>query len=315
MNARSYRIDSVRRWILVLILVILSSSCIVNDTARPGLPSSIPTTTSGVPDVSSQESALQTIAQFACVNPDNGVVAGRLVEVIDGDTISVNIAGVEERVRYIGINTPEYDEGFGPEAETFNRSLVTGQEIFLVKDASDTDQFDRLLRYVFTKDMFVNNEMVRSGYARASSYPPDTACDDQFVDAEQEARRTGSGFWALAGGEGDASQTLEIIDLFFNGTAGQNEPDEYVEISNTGTQAVDVSGWYLKDNGSHRFVFPPVEMEPGETCRVYTGENHPESCGWSFDLQNTAVWNNSGDCASLYNAEGLLVDEFCYPEP
>jgi hypothetical protein len=76
-----------------------------------------------------------------------------------------------------------------------------------------------------------------------------------------------------------------------------------------------VSGWYLKDSGSHRFLFPAVEMAPDQTCRVYTDEHHPKSCGWSFDLENSAVWNNSGDCASLYNKEGLLVDEFCYPEP
>jgi micrococcal nuclease len=76
---------------------------------------------------------------------------------------------------------------------------VDGEEIVLVKDVSETDQYGRLLRYVFVGDLggvFVNYELVASGYASASSYPPDSACDETFSSAERNARSQELGLWA-----------------------------------------------------------------------------------------------------------------------
>jgi len=233
--------------------------------------------------------------------------------VLDGDTIQVKMDGTEYRVRYIGINTPETDEGFGEESKDYNLHLVNGQDLFLIKDVSETDQYGRLLRYVFTGGVFVNLELLRSGYALEVAYPPDTACNDLFDTAEKEAKGAGSGIWKQV--SGSVSAGIEITSVFFNGTAGQTEPDEYVEITNSGSLSVDLTGWYLKDQGNHRFLFPSQAMAPGEVCRIYTAEHHPETCGWSFDVQDSAVWNNDADCASLYDAAGYLVDEFCYPQP
>ncbi len=120
----------------------------------------------------------------------------RVVRVIDGDTIE--IAG-GEHVRYIGIDTPEtysQAEPYGPEAKAKNIELVEGKLVTLERDVSDTDKYDRLLRYVYVEGLFVNGEMVRLGYAEAVSYPPDTRYQWQLELLEAEAKAAKRGIWA-----------------------------------------------------------------------------------------------------------------------
>jgi len=128
-----------------------------------------------------------------CFSPP---ATARVTRVIDGDTIIIE-GGY--RVRYIGIDTPEtYPEveAFGIEAWQANRSLVEGKEVRLEKDVSETDKYDRLLRYVYVGDIFVNAELVRQGLARARAYPPDTMYQDSLEEMEAEARGAGRGMWA-----------------------------------------------------------------------------------------------------------------------
>jgi endonuclease YncB( thermonuclease family) len=126
-----------------------------------------------------------------------------VVNVVDGDTIMVLLDqdGKTYTVRYIGMDTPENTsqvEYFGPEATAKNIELVYGKAVMLIKDVSETDRYNRLLRYVLVDDIFVNFELVAQGYANTASYPPDTSCISTFRLAEQEAMVAGYGFWALA---------------------------------------------------------------------------------------------------------------------
>lgn len=136
----------------------------------------------------------------SCISPDQNAVEGHVVHIADGDTITVRIDGQDFRLRYIGINAPEMDseaqKALAEQASELNRRLVEGQSVVLYRDTSETDRFERLLRYVFVDDTFVNFELVRRGLARAHDYPPDTACSDALEDAEQQARQDGLGIWA-----------------------------------------------------------------------------------------------------------------------
>ena len=127
----------------------------------------------------------------ADLNSIEGVRAsetGRVVRVIDGDTIDVKLSdGQEVRVRYIGVNTPERDEPCYEEATVANRNLVEGQDVLLVKDVSDTDQYDRLLRYVYVGNTLVNGVLVQEGWAEAVRYDPDTRHYEAFRQLEQQA--------------------------------------------------------------------------------------------------------------------------------
>lgn len=124
--------------------------------------------------------------------PANGELA-RVVSVVDGDTIRVEINGQEIPVRYIGVNTPERDEPCYTEATNYNRSLVEGRVVSLVRDQSDTDRYDRLLRYVYVGNTFVNEELAAQGYAEAVLYEPDDEYFDHFRVLEQQAAASSLG--------------------------------------------------------------------------------------------------------------------------
>lgn len=136
---------------------------------------------------------------LACLPTNTTREQGRVVKVVDGDTIEVEVNGTLYKVRYIGIDTPESTtqiEYFGKEAAARNQALVDGREVTLIKDVSETDRYGRLLRYVLVGEVFVNYELVRGGYAYTLRYPPDVACAEVFRAAERRAREEGLGLWA-----------------------------------------------------------------------------------------------------------------------
>jgi micrococcal nuclease len=134
--------------------------------------------------------------EVLCVPSTNQRVQATVVRIVDGDTIEVNIDGTEYTLRYIGVDTPEIGAPGGSEATEFNRSLVEGKSVILVKDVSEVDYFDRLLRYVFVDDKFINFELVNTGYAVSGSWPPDTSCDQTFANAYNSAFANNLGLFA-----------------------------------------------------------------------------------------------------------------------
>jgi micrococcal nuclease len=156
-----------------------------------------------IPSLTPADSTIPNIIGApSCIPPNAQIQLGDVLRVIDGDTIDVLVNDQTYRVRYIGIDTPETNdpetglEPFGPEAAAKNNELVDGEEIVLVKDVSETDQYGRLLRYAFVGGVFVNYELVASGYATALPYPPDVACEETFSSAEGNARSQELGLWA-----------------------------------------------------------------------------------------------------------------------
>lgn len=123
--------------------------------------------------------------------------------VIDGDTIIVRLDGRRERVRYIGINTPETHhphmavQPYGPEATEANRGLVAGGDVVLELDAEPRDKYGRLLAYVYLPDgTFVNAVLVEEGYAQVMTVPPNVRHADEFRRLEREARAADRGLWS-----------------------------------------------------------------------------------------------------------------------
>lgn len=130
------------------------------------------------------------------------VLVGQVVEVIDGNTIRVNLGDRAETVRYIGINTKETNlptrgpEPSGVEGAEANRELVARQQIRLELDAQERDREGRLLAYVYVADKMVNAELVRRGSAEIMTVQPNVRHRDLFVTLEQEARDEKRGLWA-----------------------------------------------------------------------------------------------------------------------
>ena len=131
------------------------------------------------------------------------VLSMEVVRVVDGDTIQVCcIAGKREKVRYIGINTPETKhprkgvEYFGKEASDANSKLVAGKTVRLEFDVQQRDRYGRLLAYVFLKDgTFVNAWLVEHGFAQVATFPPNVKHEGLFRKLQREAREKGRGLW------------------------------------------------------------------------------------------------------------------------
>ncbi len=108
--------------------------------------------------------------------------------------------------------------------------------------------------------------------------------------------------------------SVQITKVFYNGLVPDTESDEYVEITNLGSEPVDLKGWVIKDisEGYPSLTFPSYVLQPSKSVRVYTNEIHPEYGDFSFG-SGKAVWNNSSpDTAVLYNAQGQEVSRKSY---
>jgi len=131
--------------------------------------------------------------------PKNGKLI-KVIRVIDGDTIELEGG---EKLRYIGIDTPELHDPrkpvqcFAQKASDKNKELVEGKFIKFYKDINERDKYQRLLGYVYTEDgLFINLELVKTGYAFSYTYPPDISKQTEFQKAEQVAKEKKLGLWA-----------------------------------------------------------------------------------------------------------------------
>jgi micrococcal nuclease len=146
------------------------------------------------------------------VPPTAGDGLATVIDVVDGDTIDVEIGGRTERIRLIGIDTPETRkpdapiECYGPEASAFTAALLpVGTEIRIERDVVGRDDYGRLLGYVHRlgggsaddgTELFVNMEIVEQGFARPLTIEPNSVFAREFAAAARRAERSDLGLWA-----------------------------------------------------------------------------------------------------------------------
>jgi micrococcal nuclease len=128
-------------------------------------------------------------------------VRAHVIRAVDGDTALVRLRGETEYVRYIGVDTPETVKPgtpvqcYGPRAHDYDQRVVGGRTVRLVFDREREDVYGRLLAYVYAGRRFVNAALVRDGYARTLTIPPNTAHAGLFARLAQRAARRGRGLW------------------------------------------------------------------------------------------------------------------------
>lgn len=150
------------------------------------------------------------------VEKSTEIEAATIVRIVDGDTVIVSIEGVEEKLRLIGVDTPETvhpDQEKNTEngnlASEYTKSrLNIGQEVYLTKDKSDVDRYQRLLRFVWTekpdnpndemeiRNKMYNAELLLQGFAEAKAYKPDTSMAKLFEKFYREAELNQVGLWS-----------------------------------------------------------------------------------------------------------------------
>ena len=262
---------------------------------------------------STSESTTTTSAPPGTDPPTTPADGARVVEVVDGDTIRVEVPGEQESVRLIGINAPERGECLADEATDRLQDLVGGRDVELVVDRTDRDQYGRLLRHVEVDGTDVGAELVRSGLALARDYPPDTARSDEYAAAQRTAEDAGIGMWAAdacGAATTDADVVIDAIRFDADGDDNQNLNDEWVRIANRSESAEDLTGWVLKDtSATHRYSFPSgFVLQAGASVTVRTGCGTDSATDLHWCNQGSAVWNNSGDTAFLLDPSGNIVD-------
>jgi micrococcal nuclease len=243
--------------------------------------------------------------------------AWRSTEIVDGDTLYVSGPLGELHVRVIGVNTPESGECFSEEATDALAELVAGNDLMLIADRSDVDQFGRALRYIETSDgVDVGAELVDNGFAIARRYPPDDARADSYAELQRDAQRDGRGLWASdACGTSDLDGVEIVIGVNADapGDDGVNLNGEWVRFTNAGAEAIDLDGWEVADeSASHRYTFEDLRLDPGAEVTLFTGCGPDDEVARYWCESGSAVWNNSGDTVFLRDGNGNIVASLSY---
>ncbi len=257
-----------------------------------------------------------------------------VVEVVDGDTMDVRYAnGSTDTIRLLGVDTPEVNaeplpaefegipesrEGrtwlreWGQRASEFARSELSGAEVRIVVDArSDVrGSYGRLLVYVHEDGELFNRVLLERGYARL--YDSEFSRRASFSDAEARARTDDVGLWGFGeGGAGTAARDsgLVVADIHADAAGDDNEnPNgEYVVFENAGSDALDLSGWRVRDEAGHTYVFPEgFVLEPGDRVTLHSGDGADDGTAlyWHSD---GAIWNNGGDTVTVATDAGDRV--------
>lgn len=124
--------------------------------------------------------------------------------VVDGDTFKVEYEGKIEKVRLIGVDTPESvhsnkekNSEYGVEASDYTKSLIEGKQVILEFDVSQKDQYGRLLAYVYLENgEMLNKVLLEKGYAQVATYPPNVKYVEEFKEIQKQARENKVGFWS-----------------------------------------------------------------------------------------------------------------------
>lgn len=145
----------------------------------------------------------------------------------DGDTIWVKIDGKKEKVRFVGVNTPEVAKDGNPaefmaeEAKDFTEEILKDKEIYLERDISDRDKYDRLLRYIWLEKPLSNPELsdienktlngilVKEGYAYANYYKPDIKYHNFLKDLKKSAQDKNLGIWSDEKNQSNTNKNTE----------------------------------------------------------------------------------------------------------
>lgn len=258
-------------------------------------------------------------ADRASQDSDAGGV--ELVETIDGDTFDVRIDGVTERVRLVGINTPERGECLASEATDALDQLLRSGPIRLDVDTNDRDRWDRLLRHVWVDDTYLNEQLVIQGLAIARSYPPDTMLDDRLSEAQSQAESAGVGRWspdacgppATDSAAGPVNLRIDEVEPDAPGNDAENLNGEWVRIVNDGAIEIELLGWMLQDeSSSHRYEFPAATIDPQGTITIRSGCGEDSDTELHWCVSGSAVWNNDGDTVFLLDPSGNLADSLGY---
>ena len=231
-----------------------------------------------------------------------------VTKVFDGDTIEIETG---EKIRLLGINTPEQGEYYSEEAKEKLTKLVEGKQARLESGPEDKDRYGRLLRYVFIDDTSINLQILKEGYATVYILDPEEKYYLEFKEAEKEAKEKKLGLWA-----GSGIQTcISIASFNYDAVGNDNENlnGEYVTFQNNCDSPVKMDGWVVKDEATNSYAFNGFALGSNSKVTLYTGSGNDAADKLYWNKKRYAVWNNDGDTLFLRDDKGNLVLSYNYP--
>jgi len=231
----------------------------------------------------------------------------RVKQVYDGDSVLLEDG---RRVRYLGINSPEYQEPYYLKAKRFNESLVLNREIRLEFDQEKLDSYGRLLAYVYVENQMVNARLVQEGLAHAFFIGPGRKHNAMLLQTQEKAKQRKAGIWSSGGDK----KNIKITSVHPADPANPDAHAPYVRIANLSNKATRLTGYALSSESGHRYLFSEVAIDPGYTL-IISGKKAGN--GNDDDRQiivhwSGMVWNDREDTAYLMDPSGAIVDSFHY---
>ncbi len=232
--------------------------------------------------------------------------SGTVVRVIDGDTFEADFSGTVEKIRFIGIDAPEVESAdkdadyFGPESQKFLSELLSGTSVRLDFDTTKRDTYERLLAYAYLGDSMVNLRLLEEGYVKLYDRYPFREIE-RFRVAEKAAQESGKGLWGEAPESppevGETAAARVIFDELLINPEGKDDGNEYIILTNISSQAANLSGMYILNNGK-KISLPSFSLAPDESKKIT-----------SLDVPFT-LRNSSGELVLMRGTEE--IDSFSY---
>lgn len=176
---------------LLLIIVLALCSC----AEAMGTPAENTDSDNEIPQVSSNPAVAE--------NPSGQYDEYKVIRVVDGDTIVIDYEGSHEKLRIIGVDTPESvhpdkskNTAFGKTVSDFSKSQLDGKSVGVEFDVQERDQYGRLLAYIYVGDQMYNKTLLEMGYASVATFPPNVKYVDEFTAIQKAARQSGVGMWS-----------------------------------------------------------------------------------------------------------------------
>lgn len=243
-------------------------------------------------------------------SPDAPVpTEGRVVEVYDGDTLTL-ASGDKIRLRWV--NTPELrpKEDYGIEAREAARELVLGQMVTLKPGPVARDSYGRIIAGIEIDGTDLSTHLLSLGLAHLFLIPPDDADHTGRREAQTKARTASRGIWSTDRYRG----VLHITSFHANadGDDRVNLNGEYLRIANISDRPVDIDGFRIAEQSGRSWLLPPMLIPPGHTFKLHSGSGTDQSDPVKqlavFLNNDTPIWNNTRDRATLYDRHGRMID-------
>ncbi len=246
---------------------------------------------------------------FIISNPASSQETGQVKKVYDGDSILLSDG---RKIRYLGINSPEWFEPFYLKAKKLNESLVLGKYVRLEFDEEKKDKYGRILAYVYVENQMVNAGLIKEGLAHVFFIPPNGKHNELLLRLQADARERKAGMWSKR----IKMSVFKITSVYPTRSIEGKFLQPYSRIANISNIIVNLEGCTLSSEAGHSYKFPAIKLKPGYTVLVISGKgsNSVNSKGQIIVYWNEkpAIWDEEEDTAYLTAPDGSLIDSYHY---